>query len=108
MTEEEKKGIDRQSSPPCAGHPSDETTATMHKRILEDALDKPPIPEFVDVKGAAKILKVSPSFLKKARMRGSGPPYAKFGERVRYNVSKILAYAKSRTRASTSDSGETA
>jgi Helix-turn-helix domain len=80
----------------------------MHKRILEDALDKPPIPQFVDVKDAAKILNVSASYLNKLRMTGDGPPFAKFGFHVRYAVPAILAWAESRTRTSTSDSGEAA
>jgi hypothetical protein len=80
----------------------------MHKRILEDALDKLPIPQFVDVKDAAKILNVSASYLNKLRMTGDGPAFAKFGFHVRYAVPAILAWAESRTRSSTSDSGEAA
>jgi hypothetical protein len=32
----------------------------------------------------ATILDVSPSWLAKARMRGEGPPFIKFGRNVRY------------------------
>jgi hypothetical protein len=80
----------------------------MHKQILENALNKPPIPQFVDVRDAAKILNVSASYLNKLRMTGGGPPFAKFGFHVRYAVPAILAWAESRTRTSTSDSGEAA
>jgi hypothetical protein len=68
----------------------------------------PQIPQFVDVKGAAEILKVSASYLNKLRMTGDGPPYAKFGFHVRYNVAAVLAWAESRVRLSTSDSGQAA
>jgi hypothetical protein len=66
------------------------------------------VPQFVDAKGAAKILNISASFLNKARMTGDGPPYVKFGFHVRYSVPAILAWAESRTRSSTSDPGEAA
>jgi Helix-turn-helix domain len=66
------------------------------------------IPQFVDVKDAAKILNVSASYLNKLRMTGDGPPYAKFGFHVRYNVAGVLAWAEAQTRSSTSDPGEAA
>jgi hypothetical protein len=66
------------------------------------------VPEFVDAKGAAKILNISASFLNKARMTGDGPPYVKFGFHVRYNVAVLLAWVASRSRSSTSDPGEAA
>jgi hypothetical protein len=63
--------------------------------------------EFVDVGDAAKILGVSESFLNKARLDGTGPPFCKFGKAVRYSVTALLAWTASRTRRSTSDPGET-
>jgi hypothetical protein len=65
---------------------------------------------YVDVKGAAEILHVSASFLNKARMvgAGAGPPFLKIGAAVRYDVQAIEAWAESRVRSSTSDSGEAA
>jgi hypothetical protein len=63
------------------------------------------VPRYVDVKGAAEILHVSASFLNKLRMTGDGPPFAKFGFHVRYNVPGLLAWAASRVRTSTSDNG---
>jgi hypothetical protein len=67
-----------------------------------------PSTKYVDVNGAAAILHVSASFLNKARMTGAGPPYVKFGAAVRYDVGALEAWAASRIRISTSDSGETA
>jgi hypothetical protein len=67
-----------------------------------------PITKYVDVNGAAAILHVSTSFLNKARMTGAGPPYVKFGAAVRYDVRALEAWASSRIRTSTSDSGEAA
>jgi hypothetical protein len=49
-------------------------------------------------KDASKFLKVSLSWLAKARMRGDGPPYIKFGKSIRYCESALLAWLKSRQR----------
>jgi helix-turn-helix protein len=54
-------------------------------------------------KEAAEFLHVSVSFLAKARMTGTGPPFAKFGRSVRYGESGLLQYVKSRLRLSTSE-----
>jgi hypothetical protein len=59
--------------------------------------------EFVDVKGAAEILKISPSFLNKARVYGGGPPFVKIGKAVRYRVSGLFSWADAQARRSTSD-----
>ena len=59
--------------------------------------------EYGDVNVTAKILDVSPSFLNKARLSGSGPPYAKFGHAVRYHIPTVHKWAASRVRHSTSD-----
>ena len=48
-------------------------------------------------------LKVSVSFLAKARMRGDGPPYIKVGRSVRYTETGQAQYLASRQRRSTSD-----
>ena len=60
--------------------------------------------EYGDVNTTARILDVSASFLNKARVTGSGPPYAKFGKSVRYHIPSARAWAAARTRRSTSDS----
>lgn len=49
-------------------------------------------------KEAAKLLKVSLSWLAKARMRGDGPPYIKFGKSVRYGEAAVLLWLKSHQR----------
>jgi predicted DNA-binding transcriptional regulator AlpA len=51
---------------------------------------------------AANVLRLSPSWLAKARMRGDGPPYVKPGRSVRYPEGALLQWIKSRVRLSTS------
>jgi excisionase family DNA binding protein len=63
---------------------------------------KPEI-EVLTPKEAAELLRVSLSWLAKARMRGEGPPYIKFGRSVRYSAAVVQAWMKSRLRFSTSD-----
>jgi predicted DNA-binding transcriptional regulator AlpA len=52
---------------------------------------------------AANFLRLSSSWLAKARMRGDGPPYAKIGRSIRYREDALLQWMKSRTRLSTSE-----
>jgi excisionase family DNA binding protein len=52
---------------------------------------------------AAKLLKVSLSWLAKARMRGDGPPYIRVGRQIRYSEAALLQWMKSRQRLSTSE-----
>jgi hypothetical protein len=59
--------------------------------------------DYGDVGAAARILKLSKSYLNKARVTGSGPPYVKFGRSVRYHIPSLLAWAEAQTRRSTSD-----
>jgi hypothetical protein len=51
----------------------------------------------------ARMLKVSLSWLAKARLTGTGPTYVKVGRSVRYTWAAVQAYLKTRTRASTSE-----
>jgi predicted DNA-binding transcriptional regulator AlpA len=53
-------------------------------------------------KDAAKLLKVSLSWLAKARMRGDGPAYVKVGRSIRYTEAGLIQWMKSRQRLSTS------
>ena len=62
-----------------------------------------PIIVLLTAKEAAKLLKVSVSWLAKARMRGDGPPYLQLGRAVRYSEGALLQWMKSRTRMSTSE-----
>lgn len=52
---------------------------------------------------AAERLKVSVSFLAKARMTGVGPRYRKVGRAVRYSASDLEAFLRSCGRTSTSE-----
>ena len=53
-------------------------------------------------KEAAPVLGLSVSWLAKARLRGDGPRYVKVGHSVRYPLSYLRDYIRSRTRTSTS------
>ena len=53
-------------------------------------------------KEAASCLRVSMSWLAKARMRGDGPAYIKIGRSIRYSEAALLQWMKSRQRLSTS------
>jgi predicted DNA-binding transcriptional regulator AlpA len=46
-------------------------------------------------KDAATFLKLSLSWLAKARMRGDGPPYIKIGKSIRYSEAALLRWLKS-------------
>jgi predicted DNA-binding transcriptional regulator AlpA len=52
---------------------------------------------------AASLLRVSDSWLAKARMRGDGPPYVKIGRAIRYPEGPLLQWMKSRLHLSTSE-----
>jgi predicted DNA-binding transcriptional regulator AlpA len=73
--------------------------------IGSSAAQKPamPITALLTAKEAAKVLKVSLSWLAKARMRGDGPTYLKVGRSIRYAESTLLQWMKSRQRLSTSE-----
>jgi predicted DNA-binding transcriptional regulator AlpA len=47
---------------------------------------------------AAQFLRLSLSWLAKARMRGDGPPYVKLGRSVRYRESDLIGWLKARAR----------
>ncbi len=52
---------------------------------------------------AAELLRMSISFLMKARLKGDGPRYRKLGRSVRYAEADLLAYLKQIGRNSTSE-----
>jgi hypothetical protein len=54
-------------------------------------------------KEAAELLKVSLSWLAKARMRGDGPPFICVGRAIRYDQATLIQWMKSRQRLSTSE-----
>jgi predicted DNA-binding transcriptional regulator AlpA len=49
---------------------------------------------------ATQRLRISTSWLAKARMRGEGPPYVKVGRNIRYTQAGITQWIKSRQRLS--------
>jgi hypothetical protein len=57
----------------------------------------------LDTAAAARRLGVSESFLAKARMRGTGPRYTKFGRAVRYTQANLDQYQLDRSRTSTAE-----
>jgi hypothetical protein len=54
-------------------------------------------------KETAQFLRVSESWLAKARMRGDGPPYLLFGRSIRYGGGGLVRWMKSCVRQSTSE-----
>ncbi len=52
---------------------------------------------------AAKLLRLSLSWLAKARMRGDGPPYILIGRSIRYREDTLVQWMKGRERLSTSE-----
>lgn len=52
---------------------------------------------------AANVLRLSESWLAKARMRGDGPPFVKIGRSIRYSEGALREWLQSRTRQSTSE-----
>jgi len=69
------------------------------------AAQKPLMPTclLLTPKETATRLRVSTSWLAKARMRGDGPPYIKMGRAIRYNEATIVQWMKVRQRLSTSE-----
>jgi predicted DNA-binding transcriptional regulator AlpA len=72
-----------------ADHPTTTKTGTGFERLLT-------------ARDAANLLRLSASWLAKARMRGDGPPYVKLGRSIRYTEAGILEWMNSRRRFSTS------
>ena len=56
---------------------SQPTKTATHARLSDPA-------EMLTPKEFAKAYKVSPSWLAKARKRGDGPPFVRFGRSIRY------------------------
>jgi predicted DNA-binding transcriptional regulator AlpA len=79
----------KSQSPLTGGTPAQKPTAPM--MVLLTA------------KEAATSLKVSLSWLAKARMRGDGPTYVKVGRSIRYAETTLVQWMKSRQRLSTSE-----
>ncbi len=71
--------------------------------ILKSARELNCRERLLTARDAANLLRLSPSWLAKARMRGDGPPYVKLGRSIRYGESALLQWMKSRLRLSTSE-----
>jgi predicted DNA-binding transcriptional regulator AlpA len=52
---------------------------------------------------AAAFLRLSESWLAKARMRGDGPPFLKIGRSIRYGEGALVQWMKCHQRLSTSE-----
>jgi predicted DNA-binding transcriptional regulator AlpA len=79
---------------------------TIHSSLAgSPASQKPAAPSFVllTAKEAARLLKVSVSWLAKARMRGDGPRYIRIGRSIRYREDALIQWMKGRQRMSTSE-----
>ena len=61
------------------------------------------IPVVLTPKEAAQRLRLSSSWLAKARIRGDGPPYIPIGRAIRYTEAALIQWMKSRQRLSTSE-----
>ena len=61
------------------------------------------IPVVLTPKEAAQRLRLSSSWLAKARMRGDGPPYIPIGRAIRYTEAALIQWMKSRQRLSTGE-----
>ena len=70
-------------------------------RRLEEA--EPLGEPLLNTREAASVLRLSSSFLAKARMRGDGPAFLRFGTAVRYRLSALHDWMRSRARLSTSE-----
>jgi hypothetical protein len=65
---------------------------------------EPPLFErLLTAKEASAFLRVSLSWLAKARMRGDGPPFVKVGRSIRYTPTGILQWVRSCQHFSTSE-----
>jgi predicted DNA-binding transcriptional regulator AlpA len=74
-----------------------------HEQLLESDQELNGRERLLTAKDAADRLRLSPSWLAKARMRGDGPPFVKLGRSVRYRESALAKWTRTRTRYSTSD-----
>jgi predicted DNA-binding transcriptional regulator AlpA len=77
--------------------------STMTQQKIATSKTTTGFERLLTARDAANLLRVSPSWLAKARMRGDGPPFAKIGGTVRYSEGALVQWVKSRLRLSTSE-----
>lgn len=63
----------------------------------------PATPAWLTPKQAAALLVIHPDTLRRYRREGSGPPFARFGRVVRYQLAAVEAWLQQRTATSTAD-----
>jgi len=66
-------------------------------------MNSPQLSPLLTPKEAAVRLKVSVSWLAKARMSGDGPPFICIGRSIRYAEAALIQWIRSRQRLSTSE-----
>ena len=57
--------------------------------------------QFLTVNETAELLGLAPRTLDRYRVSGHGPTYYKFGNRVRYRLSEVMAWAETKQMKST-------
>jgi hypothetical protein len=75
--------------------------------LKSDPDDSGNVRRFVNEKVAADYIGLKPPTMQKMRYRGNGPPFAQFGRAIRYNLGDLYAWATSRTKRSTAQTGVT-
>jgi hypothetical protein len=65
--------------------------------------DSERLEQLLTARDAGNFLRLSISWLAKARMRGDGPPYVKLGRAIRYREGALVQWLRSQQRLSTSD-----
>jgi predicted DNA-binding transcriptional regulator AlpA len=81
-------------------HPAADEPSRTTRNTPTNSLQLSPL---LTAKEAGVHLKVSLSWLAKARMRGDGPPYICIGRSIRYAEAALIQWMKSRQRLSTSE-----
>jgi predicted DNA-binding transcriptional regulator AlpA len=80
-------------------------------RKIEEAVRREPslewtksarVERLLTARDAANLLRLSASWLAKARMRGDGPPYIKLGRSIRYSETALFLWMRAHQRLSTS------
>ena len=72
-------------------------------RLVEDDQLAPARSSFLTVQEAANFLRLSAVTLCRWRIEGAGPSYCKFGRRVVYERSDLIAWGQAQKRSSTSE-----
>ena len=79
--------------------------ATTARQLKRNSASEPILRTlaFLTPTEAAGVLKVSLSWLAKARLAGDGPPFVQIGRTIRYSEAALMQWLKSRQRLSTSE-----